>query len=844
MNISDHITGVFRERLDKHSALVVYDPDHRYELVCEGMADKHTTVVHAGRSYFGAREDALRHMRTVASPSKDGERRYLLVYIPAPAPLNDQARIADPFSAVAVAGHHFPVGDGENYEALCRTAKPDHATEIARLFQEGTPDFAVIDALGDRGGWPQLKAVLGAESPAEILKTFMVPPKDKLEGMDQADAWVSEIRRFLETSLGVTLRTKGKRWNSVSQEVWEIMLLSEFVYDMPDGVPEALQEMQWADQVAKELVNKVCAALRNDRSAQETYMDQASRVADTFQLARHVADIDDLGIRDTFAFEERSFINRYIQSALRGDFGAAREIDQVHGDSIWLQDTDCFAQWTIARKALALLTIEADTKRLMDGKTGNLQALVGAYTSSGREVDRAYRELEQAISESFQALEILESLVTQARTAYRKFASEMQACFIGHFESEGWPVDGTRSNTRVFDEVVAPLLEERKKVAYVMIDALRYELGVELHKKLAESVPATLSISCAQLPTITPVGMSSLLPLASEKLAIKKDKDGKLTPCMGEMFTPSAPGRDKWFKSIYGDRYMDIQLRDFVEKKKLSIADSVQLLTVRSWDIDRHLHNSPRQLVRSIPEYLSLIQSAVYRLQEHGFDKAVVVTDHGFILLHDFQAGDAGDKPEGDWILKKDRCLLGKGIGNSANLVVKKEHVDIRGDFDDYATPRRLGLYKQEEEYFHSGASLQETILPVIILDLAKDGEESNPDDFTVGLSYRRGETSEVTTLAPMVELSVTTPSLFNQAQHLEVLLEILGPKKEKVGRVSASGDHVNSATGAVTIPVGSSVKVRLMLDDEFRGKFTVNALDPSSRALHHTLKLNVKITE
>ena len=844
MSIQTHIAGVFRDRLNQHSAMIVYDPDERYADICTGLANDHTVVVNAGASYFEAREQVMRALRDCAAPNEAGHRRYLLVYVPAAGPVDEVGMIGDPYYAVAVAGGYFPKGDGESYEALCRTAMPDHANEIARIFQESEPSFATIDALNSGGGWPQLKTVLGAESPAEILRSFMAPSSDKTKRMNEDEAWVSEIRRFLEKSLGVTLRTKGKRWKSISEEVWEIMLLSEFVSDLPGEIPEAMAQMQVSHAVAKDLVNQVCSRLRNDRSAQETYLKQADRIATAFQLATHTADVEDLGERDTFAFEERCFLQRYISSVMAGELDVAREIDRVHGNSIWLQDSNCFAQWTIARNALELVAVCADTERAQSGQTGNLAELVSFYTSSGREVDRHYRELEQAVSDSFPNLPVLDVLVRHAQEAYRTFASGLQAVFMGHFEQEGWPVEGIRSNTRVFDEVVAPLLEDRKKVAYIMIDALRYELGVELHKKLQDEVPAILSTSCAQLPTITPIGMSSLLPKASEVLAVRENNKGKLTPCMGEMFTPSAPERGKYFQSIYGDRFMDIDLQHFVHNKNLKIPETTQLLTIRSWELDRMLHNSPSRLVRVIPDYLSLIQASVHRLQTLGFDKAVVVTDHGFLLLSEFLAGDSGAKPEGQWKLKKDRCLLGVGAGDAANVVVDKEHVGIRGDFEQYATPKHLSLYKREEVYFHSGASLQETILPVIVMDLKQEADGGLADEFHVALSYRKGETTEVTTLAPMVELGVMSSGLFSQASSLEIRLEILNSAKGAAGRVAASGEHVSAATGSVTIPVGKTVKVRLRLDDDHRGPLIINALDPHSRVLHHSLKLNVKITE
>ena len=72
------------------------------------------------------------------------------------------------------------------------------------------------------------------------------------------------------------------------------------------------------------------------------------------------------------------------------------------------------------------------------------------------------------------------------------------------------------ANADAFDRLVADRLKESGcKVAYLMVDALRYELGVALEKLLSEDGPVQLQAAYAQLPTITLVGMASLLSLRS-----------------------------------------------------------------------------------------------------------------------------------------------------------------------------------------------------------------------------------------------------------------------------------------------------------------------------------------
>lgn len=65
-----------------------------------------------------------------------------------------------------------------------------------------------------------------------------------------------------------------------------------------------------------------------------------------------------------------------------------------------------------------------------------------------------------------------------------------------------------------------------------MVDALRYELAAELEKELAERFTTSLTPACAQLPTVTVVGMASVLPGAENSLTLNTEA-GKLIPRIG-----------------------------------------------------------------------------------------------------------------------------------------------------------------------------------------------------------------------------------------------------------------------------------------------------------------------
>ena len=100
------------------------------------------------------------------------------------------------------------------------------------------------------------------------------------------------------------------------------------------------------------------------------------------------------------------------------------------------------------------------------------------------------------------------------------------------------------------------LKESGRRVAFIMVDALRYELGVTLHRQLAETEQAEIRLACAQLPTVTPVGMASLLPGAGAGLRLSKDGDGFCVTLDGAKIA-SVANRMEAMRARFGDRFAE-----------------------------------------------------------------------------------------------------------------------------------------------------------------------------------------------------------------------------------------------------------------------------------------------
>ncbi len=837
--IQKYITDHLLQRLERCRSLMVYDPEQRYREIVASFAGDDSVVVDGSKSTILGREQAFDAWRQIGT---GGKIKYLLVYLPVKAPVLDEEKQRNPYQIFEIGGGRFPDGDGESYQALCRKAAPGQSGQIDKLFATGVPDFATVNNLIQSGGnWPKLRTLLKAESATEIVVTLL-SPTDAIKGsLNQDDGWVPEAREFLRTVLEMHLKTRGKKWQSIGDELWRYVLFSEFVFDLPVNLPEDLKDVPRAPDTCRDIIYTICDILRGTDKHQHAYMEAACRTERELRLRDRVQDIDDFGERDTFEFEERSFVKRFSQAVLEGKYGDASEILQGRQNSIWVrQTTERQAIWTVADWASQLIIQADDMQGEVNQVGADIKAIFNFYTDQFRLTDMLHRNMERAISDTLGEVENLAQLIDVARSRYLDVAEALQAKFMAGVTREGWPVSGPLRNNDVFDTFVAPWLKDRKKTALFMVDALRYELAAELEADISGKYKTEFHAVCAQLPTVTSVGMAALLPAVNSHIKLQCDQ-GKIIPWIKEVKVVTPKDRLGYVKSIYGDLCVMIDLDKLVKQKTVKLAPQVNLLLIKTTDIDAFGETSPYDALSLLPRIISKIIAGISKLEKMGFERVVIGTDHGFILIHDQQAGDQVPKPPGDWKIIKERCLLGSGSSAPGIALFETADVSIAGDCSHYAVPKTFGTFSRTKPYFHQGLSLQECVLPVICIEL--EGTRKTNAVVRITLSYKGGSTRKITTRRPMIEISAfVQKDLFAGSTEIEFQLEAYS-NKEVVGE-AASCQHVNPANNLVRIKPGQAIKVPLKMNEDFTGNFEVRAINPETMVNYSTLKLKTDYLE
>ena len=832
-SIQQFITNKIQHRLAKSRAMVLYDPERRFHRLCLDLASEEVEIVDASGGSIESRLSALRNLGTLTTPQI---KKSLLVYVAANKPVNDEQKQRDPFSVYVECGAVFPQDDADEFMNICLQAKPDHDAAIRRVFADNpSPSFETIDAIGAGIDWPQLRAALKVDSATDILIALLAPTPEQSDVFKRHEHWSQEAKAFLKMTLGMEVKTRSKNFNPLSQEVWRFLLFSEFYFDLPVPLPSALELVPRASREAKFFVEDVCDRLRSHARTRPTYIEHAETVERELQLTAVCRELENLGVRDTFPFEERTFLKRAIQGIVTEHFDLARQMLARQTKSVWLGKGESQSQWGIVGASLNLMEACDDLEAQLSTRSRTLDDLLDFYTISLREADRLQRELEQAVGVYIDEDGVLDEVVARARKRYGVLAQKVQAVFIRQIEANGWPSTARLANADVYDRFVGERLKDRgSKVAFFMVDALRYELAIELQKLIADDGLVTTHAACAQLPTITTVGMASLLPGARNALYLVNQEDS-IVPKLGDVTVSNVNQRLEVLRKQLGDRFAEMTLKDFVASKKPRVPSTVDLFLLRSTEIDSHLENSPEDTLELILRALKLIRVAIGKLRDLGFQTAIIATDHGFFLNTHAEPGDVCKKPEGRWVNAHDRFFLGDGVADAHNFVLPAQKLGVKGSFAQCAGPKSMAPYRAGHLYFHGGISLPEAVVPVLVVKLSARSKPGKPQ-YKVELSYRGGS-KKITTRLPVIDVIAFSEDLFAQAGDLEILLEAQDERGEVVGEPRPGGD-VNPATHTLILTHGVRKQIALQMETDFEGKFKIVALNPATLTVYNSLTL------
>lgn len=269
------------------------------------------------------------------------------------------------------------------------------------------------------------------------------------------------------------------------------------------------------------------------------------------------------------------------------------------------------------------------------------------------------------------------------------------------------------SGTTVIQDfpAVTPHLEEtlwkaKGRRAVLIVDALRYDCAIAIKEKLRER-EVQVSPVVGMLPTVTPVGMTAVMPLSDATVALEV-KGNNLHPMVNGK-DMSARGNRIAYLEAFGAQCLEIA--DVESASDPPVPASDLLVVIGHDDVDHLGHGDAGALVRHVHVEVERLARIVRKLHQWGYPVVHVVTDHGFILL-DPAALPPEVRCDKEWCLVyKERFAL---VLSRVELPLTSFPFDWDGDVR-VAVPPGLAFFKRETGYSHGGATLQEMIIPHLV---------------------------------------------------------------------------------------------------------------------------------
>ena len=378
-------------------------------------------------------------------------------------------------------------------------------------------------------------------------------------------------------------------------------------------------------------------------------------------------------------------------------------------------------------------------------------------------------------------------------------------------------------------QYVYPALAEGKRILFVMVDALRYEMGKTFAHSVERSFRDRVNITphlSYPIP-VTRFGMANHL----SDISIC-EKDGKLQPAIGDEIISSASERINYLKSKTQVEVMDTRLEDFDASM---VTDSVRLLVARSTGIDTAGENDKLNGLATMEREIIRLSKLMEDCRRLKFDLAVLVADHGFMIQPSFRAGDLIDKPVGsDVILEESRLLVGN-INDSANtLSFTPADLGVNANVMKLCYAKNYTVFRRGEVYFHEGLSPQENIVPIITIRLQ---EEKKRQTFKIDLLYKGKQEGTAYSRRPIVDINTFFPDLFSDDVNIRLVIQ--DESGSIIGR--PEGKFYNDITEMIDIPAGATqIRQPISIDDEYHGNgIVITALHPETNATMSTLRLN-----
>lgn len=829
--LHDYIARQVAERLKARSVVVWYDARGEFEPFVAELRGASDVVggpvpvligdVRASLVQFAG---SMFEVRAAVEPLVAGERPDpLLVYVPGVSP--------EPTGSVLLELEKA----GDRYEPqlkrLARNLLRQHYTDgvIDELLAHEAVTYADLARAVEPGGDGEPSILKGIyhelSGRDEILAAWLA--SDERDEAIVVKGGTGELTKLVKSRLGLALDPTDPlaKLRAVTARY---VLVGEFRDDLKAEPPAAISGVP-APRTKPETEAVRALAQRLRLSYAAAYMALADGLEQELGLGAAHIPATALGATDTFRFEER-VIRGHVDSLIAdGRYDEAAALINQRERSFWLNhEPTRGALWQASRLMVELGRVAADVMAEATSMHGDADAWIARYADPADgwyRLDQAQRRLETLVPNLDDDPAVLP--LARVRQAYEDASRRMAERFVDRLAKGAWSTAATMHQTSVFADVVSA---QPKPVAYFLVDAMRYEMGVELVGRLPPAGETAVRPAVAALPSITPIGMAALLPGASASFDVV-EVGGKLGARIDGVFLPDLTARRKFL----ADRVpglVDLTLAEVLVTSPAKLETKVkdaQVVVVRSQEIDAAGEGGFYLARRTMDSVIDDLVRAIKKLAAAGVAHTVISADHGHLFAQgDLDEAHRADAPGGATVDLHRRCWIGRG-GMTPPGCIRVAAATLGYDSDlDLVFPPATAVFRAGGDlgYHHGGPTLQELVIPVVTVRLAAQAPAAKGEAVTV-----TGAPAAITNriFSAVIQLGGANLALFASPTVVEPVLFAAG---RVVGKAAmAIGAELDTARGTVTLTPGTPVTVGFMLTDDSVGSVRLVVLDPATDA-------------
>ncbi len=806
--VSEYVRNLIAKQVDDNGLVVWYDPDGAYSEAVEVLDLPDTTVLRYDGSFVRLRwEIDQKKLMDSEEPPR------LVVYVPMAQEETHHALIELEAAGVVMQPGQQPPSRNTRLAVVARNALKsvlgdETAAHVEKQTEAGKLTLADLNALADKGGEISkgvIALIFGTGNPQEVALSFL--DSDRFDESVIKKEAKGELEELLRRDFGFDV-PDGIELTDLRRRFARHVLMTDLVSGLGDAVPSKLAPVRVASTPPTTDACKALAkAWRLRRDTRESYMAAARNVEQEFGLA--ALDFDPRAIEglETFPAIEKALLRHAEKRLLEKTDGQILTLAESRKSGFWCNaEPRLQARWALVGSAAEVL-LEADrVEQALRRAPESITGMIKEY-SEGTEpwclLDTHHRHMESRWH-NYEAHgddhDSIEKLVIRARQRYMKVGSEMAQCFLTQLQKTT-PDKNILRQREVFEKHVKPSLGQ-EKIAYVWVDALRFEMGRELARLLDEEFEVDLYAAVAAVPTVTEIGMAALLPSAHSAAKVVSVSGGKLALEIDGTFIKDRNDRVEFLKKHAGVTVFDIKLDNLLPKPLKKVREGIansQLILVTSQEIDELCEqDNITQARRQMDGVLNDLRRGIRVLVDLGVQRIIVAADHGHLFGEELSEDMKVDAPGGETVNLHRRVWVGHGgTADDAFLRVPLSALDMQGEFD-LATPWTFACFRCKggtRAYSHGGLSPQELLIPVMILTPSAKPSSGEP----VGIEWTLVPGSQkLSTRFFSVQITGVNTGLFDIAPP-KVRVE-LRTKGKTISRAVSASYGFEEATGDVAL--------------------------------------------